>query len=48
MENTVRSITCELNSTLGARMTNQFYATYTHIRDGRTSQRQARDPLNRF
>ena len=49
MENTVRSITGELNSTLGARMTNQFYATYTHIRDGRTSPNdKLADPLNRF
>lgn len=37
MENTVRSITAELNSTFSAKISNQFYATYTHIRDGRTS-----------
>jgi hypothetical protein len=49
MENTVRSITGELNSTLSSRITNQFYATYTHIRDGRTSPNDKfEEPLNRF
>jgi hypothetical protein len=37
MENTVRSITGELNSNFSSNVSNQFYATYTHIRDGRTS-----------
>jgi outer membrane receptor protein involved in Fe transport len=36
-ENTVRSITGELNSTFGARFSNKLLATYTQVRDKRTS-----------
>jgi hypothetical protein len=36
-ENTVRSITGELNSTFGSTYSNKFLATYTAIRDKRTS-----------
>ncbi|MDR3350544.1 MAG: carboxypeptidase regulatory-like domain-containing protein [Prevotellaceae bacterium] len=36
-ENTVRSITGELNSSFGSKFANKFLATYTSIRDKRTS-----------
>ncbi len=36
-ENTVRSITGELNSTFSPRVSNKFLASYTHVRDLRTS-----------
>ena len=36
-ENTVRSITGELNSTFGGQFSNKFLTTYTMIRDKRTS-----------
>jgi hypothetical protein len=36
-ENTVRSITGELNSSFGSRFANKFLATYTAVRDKRTS-----------
>ncbi len=37
-ENTVRSITGELNSTFGTKFANKLLATYTSIRDKRTSE----------
>ncbi len=36
-KNTVRSITGELNSTFGKRISNKFLASYTFIQDTRTS-----------
>ncbi|MEX2594214.1 MAG: TonB-dependent receptor [Anditalea sp.] len=36
-ENTVRSVTAELNSYFNSKLSNQFLATYSHIQDKRTS-----------
>jgi hypothetical protein len=36
-KNTVRSITGELNSTFGSKLSNKLLASYTHIQDTRTS-----------